>query len=188
MKIAIPDFALVVLVGPTGSGKSSFARKHFLQTEIVSSDRCRALVSDDETSQDATGDAFDLLHHWAGLRLKRRKLTVIDATCVQRADRAALVALARKHHALPVALVLDIDPDLCHALNLLLELRVFRKEFGRRAPDDQGDLSEPTLPLGIERIHERDLQGHFAVATRPEDRQAGRGLLSCVGHFCCAIL
>ena len=125
MKFAIPDFALVVLVGPTGSGKSSFARKHFLETEIVSSDHCRALVSDDETSLDATGDAFDLLHHWAGLRLKRRKLTVIDATSVQRADRAALVALARKHHALPVALVLDIDPELCHARNEGRENRGF---------------------------------------------------------------
>jgi protein phosphatase len=125
MKFAIPDFALVVLVGPTGSGKSSFARKHFLETEIVSSDHCRALVSDDETSLDATGDAFDLLNHWAGLRLKRRKLTVIDATSVQRADRAALVALARKHHALPVALVLDIDPELCHARNEGRENRGF---------------------------------------------------------------
>jgi len=116
-QIAIPDFALVVLVGATGSGKSSFAREHFLETEIVSSDQCRALVSDDETDQSATGDAFDLVHHTASLRLKRRKLTVIDATSVQKADRQKLVALARKFHALPVALVLDIDPAICHARN-----------------------------------------------------------------------
>jgi polynucleotide kinase-phosphatase len=116
-KISIPDFALVVLVGATGSGKSSFARKHFLETEIVSSDHCRALVSDDETDQSATSDAFDLLRYTAGLRLKRRKLAVIDATSVQKADRATLVALARRHHALPVALVLDIDPETCHARN-----------------------------------------------------------------------
>ena len=89
--IAIPDFALVVLVGPTGSGKSSLARRHFLPTEIVSSDRCRAIVSDDETSQDATGDAFDRLHHWAGLRLKRRKLTVIE-TAVESALAAPELA------------------------------------------------------------------------------------------------
>ncbi len=117
MKIEIPDFALVVLIGPTGSGKSSFARKHFLETEIVSSDTCRALVSDDETDQGATGDAFDLLRHTAGLRLKRRKLTVIDATSVHREDRAELVRLARAHHALPVALVLNLDPTLCHERN-----------------------------------------------------------------------
>ncbi|MEM6696436.1 MAG: polynucleotide kinase-phosphatase [Pseudomonadota bacterium] len=115
--ITIPEFALVVLIGPTGSGKSSFAAKHFLPTEIVSSDHCRALVSDDETAQDATGDAFDLVRHTAGLRLKRRKLTVIDATSVNREDRASLVALARRYHALPIALVLNIDPDICFERN-----------------------------------------------------------------------
>ncbi len=117
MKIAIPDFALVVLIGATGSGKSSFARKHFLETEIVSSDACRAVVSDDETDQSASGDAFELLRLTAGIRLRRRKLTVIDATSVQRRDRAELVELARRHHALPVALVLNIDPELCHQRN-----------------------------------------------------------------------
>ena len=117
MKIAIPDFALVVLVGPTGSGKSSLARRYFLASEVISSDACRGYVSDDEGDQAATGDAFDLLQYWAGLRLKRRRLTVIDATSVQRADRANLVALARRWHALPVALVLDIDPQICDARN-----------------------------------------------------------------------
>lgn len=115
--ITIPDFALVVLIGSTGSGKSSFAKKHFLETEIVSSDTCRALVSDDETNLAATGDAFDLLNYTASIRLKRRLLTVIDATSVKREDRAKLVQLARKYHALPVALVLDIDPKICHERN-----------------------------------------------------------------------
>lgn len=117
MKISIPDFSLVVLIGPTGSGKSSFARKHFLDTEIVSSDTCRAVVSDDETDQAASGDAFELLQLTAGIRLRRRRLTVIDATSVQQRDRAELVQLARRYHALPVALVLNIDPDLCHERN-----------------------------------------------------------------------
>ena len=115
--ITIPDFALVVLIGSTGSGKSSFAAKHFLGTEIISSDHCRALVSDDETDLAATGDAFDLLNYTASIRLKRRLLTVIDATSVKREDRAKLVQLARKYHALPVALVLDIDPKICHERN-----------------------------------------------------------------------
>lgn len=117
MKISIPDFSLVVLIGPTGSGKSSFARRHFRETEIVSSDACRAVVSDDETDQAATGDAFELLRLSAGIRLRRRKLTVIDATSVQPRDRAELVQLARQYHALPIALVLNIDPDLCHERN-----------------------------------------------------------------------
>lgn len=130
-KITLPDFSLVVLIGPTGSGKSSFARKHFLETEIVSSDHCRALVSDDETDLAATGDAFDLLMYTAGIRLKRRLLTVIDATSVKREDRAKLVALARKYHALPVALVLDIDPKTCHERNRNRPNRDFGEHVAR---------------------------------------------------------
>ncbi|RUX35229.1 polynucleotide kinase-phosphatase, partial [Mesorhizobium sp. M7A.F.Ca.CA.002.09.1.1] len=87
--LAIPDFALVVLIGSTGSGKSTFAARHFLPTEIISSDRCRALVSDNETDQDVSADAFDLAREIASKRLKYRKLAVIDATNVRAADRKA---------------------------------------------------------------------------------------------------
>ena len=130
-KISIPDFALVVLIGATGSGKSSFARKHFLETEIVSSDACRAIVSDDETDLAATGDAFDLLNYTASIRLKRRLMTVIDATSVKREDRARLVQLARKYHALPVALVLGIDPKICHERNQNRPNRNFGEHVAR---------------------------------------------------------
>lgn len=115
--LAIPDFALVILIGSTGSGKSTFAAKHFLPTEVISSDRCRALVSDDETNQDVSADAFDLLREIAGKRLKHRKLTVIDATNVRAADRKAWVELARKWHALPVAIVIDPGVEVCVARN-----------------------------------------------------------------------
>lgn len=131
MQISIPDFSLVVLVGPTGSGKSTFARKHFLETEIISSDHCRALVCDDEADQSATDDAFELLRFTAGVRLKRRKLAVIDATSVRREDRAMLVRLARQYHALPVALVLNIDPKICHERNSGREHREFGPHVAR---------------------------------------------------------
>ena len=113
MTIDIPDFALVVLIGSTGSGKSTFAAKHFLPTEIISSDWARALVSDDETDQAVSADAFDLVREIAGKRLKHRKLTVIDATNVRPADRKGWVELARKWHALPVAIVIDPGIDVC---------------------------------------------------------------------------
>ncbi|RWF15619.1 MAG: polynucleotide kinase-phosphatase, partial [Mesorhizobium sp.] len=105
--LAIPDFALVVLIGSTGSGKSTFAARHFLPTEVISSDRCRALVCDDETDQDVSADAFELMREIVGKRLKHRKLAVIDATNVRAADRRAWIELARKWHALPVAVVID---------------------------------------------------------------------------------
>ena len=82
MNLTIPELSLVVLIGVSGSGKSTFAQKHFKPTEIVSSDACRGLVSDDENSQAATPDAFELLHFIARKRLAAGKLTVVDATNV----------------------------------------------------------------------------------------------------------
>ena len=73
LQIEIPDFALVVLIGASGSGKSTFAAKHFLPTEIISSDYCRGLVSDDETDQSISADAFDLVRAIAEKRLKHRR-------------------------------------------------------------------------------------------------------------------
>lgn len=69
MKVEIPELALVALVGTSGSGKSTFARRHFLPTEVLSSDRCRGIVSDDENNQSATNDAFDVLYYIAAKRL-----------------------------------------------------------------------------------------------------------------------
>src|ERR1700685_1157196 len=117
MEINIPELALVVLVGPSGSGKSTFARTHFKPTEIISSDFCRGLVSDDENNQDATADAFDVLQFVAGKRLARGLLTVIDATNVQPEARKPLVELAREHDVLPVAIVLKLPEDICHERN-----------------------------------------------------------------------
>jgi polynucleotide kinase-phosphatase len=111
--LKFPELSLVVLIGASGSGKSSFARRHFKPSEIVSSDFCRGLVSDDESSLDASRDAFDVLHFIAGKRLARGRLTVIDATSVQPESRAPLVALAREYHCLPVAIVLDLPERVC---------------------------------------------------------------------------
>ncbi len=115
--ISIPEFCLVLLIGPSGSGKSTFARKHFKETEIVSSDTCRGLVSDDETDQSATQDAFELVEYIAAKRLASRRLTVIDATNVKPEDRARFIALAKKYHALPVGMVFFIEEKICQARN-----------------------------------------------------------------------
>jgi protein phosphatase len=109
----IPDFCLVVLIGATGSGKSTFAARWFKPTEVISSDRCRGLVSDDENDQSISADAFELVAAIAEKRLKHRRLAVIDATNVRAADRKAWVELARRWHALPVAIVLDPGLDVC---------------------------------------------------------------------------
>ena len=117
MKMTIPELSLVVLIGASGSGKSSFARKHFKPTETLSSDYCRGLVSDNENDQAATKEAFDVLHFIARKRLAAGKLTVVDATNVQPESRKPLVELAREFHCLPVAIVLNLPEKICHERN-----------------------------------------------------------------------
>ncbi|WP_030690021.1 polynucleotide kinase-phosphatase [Streptomyces globisporus] len=115
--LPVTDLSLVVLVGATGSGKSTFARRHFKPTEIVSSDFCRGLVADDENDQSASRDAFDVLHYIAGKRLAAGRLTVVDATNVQQEARRQLVQLARTHDVLPIAIVLDLPEEVCRTRN-----------------------------------------------------------------------
>src|SRR6476659_8590992 len=117
MKIAIPEISIVILVGASGSGKSTFALKHFKPTEVLSSDFCRGLVSDDENDQSASGDAFDVLHYIAGKRLARGNLVVIDATNVSQEGRKPLLALSKQYHAIPVAIVFDLPEKLCQERN-----------------------------------------------------------------------
>jgi protein phosphatase len=132
MKITLPELALVVLVGPSGSGKSSFGRRHFKPTEVISSDFCRGLVSDDENDQAATNDAFAVLHFIAARRLAVGKLTVIDATNVLPEDRRELLKLAREYHCLPVALVFHLPEKLCHERNQARPDRQFGPHVVRR--------------------------------------------------------
>ena len=113
MKLTIPELSLVLLIGASGSGKSTFARKHFAPTEVLSSDFFRGLVSDDENNQAATSDAFEALHFVAAKRLAGAHLTVIDATNVQVEARKPLLALAREYHVLSAAIVLDVPEKLC---------------------------------------------------------------------------
>lgn len=132
MKITLPRLSLVVLIGASGSGKSMFAARHFRETEVLSSDACRALVSDDENDQAATKDAFEVLHFIAGKRLAGGRLAVVDATNVQREARRPLVELARAYHVLPVAIVFDVPEELCLERNALRPDRAFGPRVVRR--------------------------------------------------------
>jgi protein phosphatase len=177
VRIEVPELSLVVLIGASGSGKSTFAARHFRPTEVLSSDFCRGLVADDQNAQDATPDAFDVLHYIAGKRLAAGRLTVADATNVHPQDRAQLVALARAHHVPVVAIVFDVplavsvernaarpDRDVpLHALKrqhgaLRKSLRGLKREgFGHVFLAEEGATVE-RVRLWVDR---RDLTGPF---------------------------
>ncbi|MFJ7344989.1 polynucleotide kinase-phosphatase [Streptomyces sp. NPDC101110] len=127
--LPVTDLSLVVLIGASGSGKSTFARRHFKPTEVISSDFCRGLVSDDENDQGATKDAFDVLHYIAGKRLAAGRRTVVDATSVQSDSRRQLIDLARQYDVLPIAIVLDVPEEVCAERNTA---RTDRADMPRR--------------------------------------------------------
>ena len=117
MEIKVPELSLVLLIGPSGAGKSTFARAHFGRYEVVSSDACRGVVSNDENNMRATPDAFALLNYIVGQRLKNGLLTVVDATNVQPESRKSLVQLAKQYHVLPTAIVLNLPAEICRERN-----------------------------------------------------------------------
>ena len=125
MRIEIPKLCVVAMMGASGSGNSTFAKNHFKQTEVLSSDYFRGLVSDDENDQSVSKAAFDTLYYVAEKRLEANKLVVIDATNVQQSARASIVELAKKFDVLPVAIVLNTPENICVERNKAREDRQF---------------------------------------------------------------
>ncbi len=154
MRIVLPELSLVLLIGSTGSGKSTFASRHFKRTEVLSSDLARAWVSDSENNQAATGDAFEVLHLILEKRLARGRLTVVDATNVRATSRRPLLDLARRYHVQPVAIVLDLPAEVCAERN---RLRTDR----RLGPE----IVDQHLALLDESLGELQREGYWRIYT-----------------------
>lgn len=152
-RLTLPDMSLVVLVGVSGSGKSTFASEHFGPFETLSSDFFRGLVSNDENDQDATAEAFESLRFVAGKRLDAGLLTVIDATNVQAEARRSFVALAREHDVLPVAVVLDVPEGICVARNAARADRSFGASVVKRQHDQLRRSLKFLGKEGFRRVH-----------------------------------
>lgn len=169
MKIVVPEPSLVLMVAPSGAGKSTFARAHFRATEVLSSDALRGWVSDDETNQEASADAFAVLNTIADRRLARGLLTVIDATNVQPDSRKPLIALARKHHVHVVAIVLDVEVDVCVERNKSRPDR----NFGARVVRGQHERMRQSLRRlddeGVRYVYR--LEGLDAIANAQVERE-----------------
>lgn len=168
MTLRLPELSIVLLIGPSGSGKSSFARKHFKPTEIVSSDVCRGLVSDDENDQSVTPRAFELLNFTLRQRLALGRLTVVDATNLNPEDRARLVAIAREFHVLPAALVFKIDESICHERNALRPDRDFGPQVLKR------QFSQ--LRRGLKHLKKEGFR-HVTYLRNPEEIDAVEGIV-----------
>ncbi len=153
MKLTIPELAVVALVGPSGAGKSSFAKKQFRSTEVLSSDFCRGLVSDDENGQATTKDAFEVLHFVASKRLAVGKLVVIDATNVQSEARKPIVELARRYLCIPVAIVFDLPKKLCHERNRTRPDRTFGPHVVRQQSQQLRRSLRNLEREGFRRVH-----------------------------------
>jgi protein phosphatase len=152
-ELSLPELCLVVLVGVSGSGKTTFARQHFGSFEVLSSDFCRGLVADDENDQAATPDAFDVLEYIAGKRLAAGRLTVVDATNVQPAARKQFVELARAHDVLPVAIVLDLPENLCAQRNASRADRTFGVQVIHRQHDQLRRSLRSLSREGFRKVH-----------------------------------
>jgi protein phosphatase len=179
--VVLPELSLVVLVGISGSGKSTFARTHFRPTQVLSSDAFRAMVADDENDQSATAEAFDALHYVAGKRLRAGRLTVVDATNVQEHARASLVKVAREHDVLPVAIVLNTGLDTCWERTeartdrdfgkgvLVRQHRLLRRSLNRLAQEGFRKVfvvDDPsTVEVSYAKLHndKRELTGPFDI-------------------------
>ena len=123
-EIVIPDPSLVVLIGAAGSGKSTFAARHFASSEILSSDRFRAMISGDEADQAATAPAFARLHGELVMRLTNDRMTVVDATNLEPWARRALLVRAKTAGVSATAIVLDLPAETVLARNAARQSRV----------------------------------------------------------------
>jgi polynucleotide kinase-phosphatase len=187
----VPDPSLVVLVGPSGSGKSAFAARHFAPTQVLSSDRFRGMVADDENDQSASADAFELLHLVATKRLAAGRLTVVDATNVRSRSRREVLRLAREHDVPAVAIVLDLPVGLCVQRNVQRAERVVGADVVRRHGASLRDSVNSLEGEGFHAVHvlRRPSEVDAVEVVRhplPTDRRDDTGPFDVIGdvHGC----
>ncbi len=125
MRIEIPANSFVALVGISSSGKSTFAKKHFFENEILSSDYFRGMLTNDENTQSVNEDVFETLYYIANKRLKRNLLTVIDATNLQRDARKKVLLQAKDQYVTSVAIVINTSLETAKARHELRDDRSF---------------------------------------------------------------
>ncbi len=180
-EIVLADPCLVVLVGPAGSGKSTFARRWFAADEILSSDAFRGRLGRDDADQRATGRAFRALQAALDERLRSGRLTVVDATSIRTEARRPLLRAASKAGLSAVAIVLDLSLDECLAGDLARSDRhvdpavIGRQWAAVRPLIGSADLSTHAVPALLAEGFEQAIRlaGRPAVDASRVRRRAG---------------
>ncbi len=113
----LPDPAVVVLAGASGSGKSAWAGTRFRAAEIVSSDQLRAVVGSGPADLDATDEAFALLDQIVAARTRRGLTTVIDTLALDPDRRRDYLRVARANELPAVLVILDTPAAVCRRRN-----------------------------------------------------------------------
>jgi len=139
-RISIRRKTLLVLCGTAGCGKSTFAARRFLPTQVVSSDACRAMICDDETNQYVNGKTFDLFHYIIDLRLQLRRFTVADSTALRPFARRRLLEQAHRCGYSACLLIFNVSLETC------LERDSQRpRSVGKRVVQNQFELLQKAL-------------------------------------------
>lgn len=193
MIVQIPDPSLVVLCGPAGCGKSTWAARHFAGTEVVSSDHLRAMICDDPADQSVNAPTFELLHRLVEERLTRLRLTVVDATNLEARARQPLRGLARKAGLPAVLVVFDADEATClrrdakrgrrAGADVVRQHRGMLERMGKLLPREGWDV--------VHRLDDRLASaGRVERLALPPDRREEAGPFDVVGdvHGCLAEL
>lgn len=154
VKVLLPRNTLVVLVGPAGCGKSTFASRHFRRTQVVSSDECRALVCDDPADQRVSAHAFELMHLMIKKRLSLGRLTVCDATNLEPRARRPLLRMARQNGFKTVAIVFKVPLSVCVRRN---------SSRHRVVPGDALRNQHAMLDKTLKSIYEEDFDNVFTL-------------------------
>jgi alkanesulfonate monooxygenase SsuD/methylene tetrahydromethanopterin reductase-like flavin-dependent oxidoreductase (luciferase family)/predicted kinase len=171
--IGLPRPALVVLIGPSGAGKTTWARSHFASNEVVSADALRATVGSGEADLDASVDAFAVLDTVVAARLRRGLTTVIDTLGLDRDRRRAAVALGRSAGLPCVAVVFTTSLDACRTRNRARDRPVpapaLRSQHRRTAEIDLGDDGFDRILL-VDTAGEPDPEGVAPAGPAPLSR------------------
>jgi len=150
--IELPASALVLLIGASGSGKSTFAAKHFPMDAVVSSDQLRERIAGRESDQRRNETVFQELHRLVDDRLRAGALAVVDATNTDWMGRAELLRIARRYGRPAAAIVLDLPTELCLVRNANRSRMVRAGVVRRQVADIRRDLDRLDLE-GFATVH-----------------------------------